>query len=115
LNFLLDENVPHSIKRLLQEKGYTAITLDEIHKQGISNGEVAKLSIKMNAVIITFDSDFLRLKKEFLKKIKTIYIKIHPRDPKVARELLNSYFAPCMTCLEKENIIILTKQGILKP
>jgi len=69
LNFLLDENVPRSIKQFLQEKGHIILLLDDLNKRGALNGEVAKLSIEKNAIIVTFDSDFLKLKRE-IKKTK---------------------------------------------
>ena len=111
MKFLLDENVPRSIKKFLQEKGFKTLTLKELH--GISNGEVAKLSIEKDAIIITFDSDFLKLKKAIEKDIKAIYIKIHPRDPKVARDLLSKEIKSCLAYLEKPGIIILTQDGVI--
>lgn len=69
MNFLLDENVPRSIKQFLQEKGHIILLLDDLNKRGALNGEVAKLSIEKNAIIVTFDSDFLKLKRE-IKKTK---------------------------------------------
>ncbi|HUX98217.1 MAG TPA: DUF5615 family PIN-like protein [Candidatus Deferrimicrobium sp.] len=113
MRFLLDENVPQSIKRLLQDKGHSVITLEDLHKRGISNGAVAILSNEKDAIIITFDSDFLKLKKELENQIKAIYIKLHPRDPKVARELLDSHLNSCLAYLKKENVIILIKEGII--
>lgn len=59
MNFLLDENVPFSLKRTINELGFNAITLKELKKQGIINGEVAKLANKRDSIIVTFDSDFL--------------------------------------------------------
>lgn len=70
MNFLLDENVPRSLKQFLQKKGHSILLLDELNMRGAVNGEVAKLSIEKNAIIITFDSDFLKLKKDIEKKIR---------------------------------------------
>ncbi len=64
MKFLLDENVPLSIKKVITNLGYEAITLKDENKLGIRNGEVAELSIRKNAIIITLDSDFLLIKKE---------------------------------------------------
>ena len=111
MKFLLDENVPRTIKRLLQEKNHEAITLEELKKRSISNGEVAKLSLEKDAIIITFDADFLQLKKDLEKKIRAIYIKLHPRDPKVARELVNQHLDSCLSYLKGPAIVILTEQG----
>jgi predicted nuclease of predicted toxin-antitoxin system len=111
LNFILDENVPRSIKRLLQEKGHNALILDDLNKRGISNGEVAQLSIKKKAIIITFDSDFLKLKKNIEAEIRAIYIDLHPRDPKIACNLLKTHLDSCLDLLKVPKIIILIKEG----
>ena len=87
--FLLDENVPISIKELIHELGFDVFTLHDFNMLGIKNGEVAELALKEKAIIITLDSDFLQLNKNLQKKSRIIYIKIHPRDPKKVRELLN--------------------------
>ena len=70
MKFLLDENVPISIKKIINNLGHEAITLKDEKQLGIKNGEVAELSIKKNAIIITLDSDFLSIKKELQKKSK---------------------------------------------
>ena len=60
MKFLLDENVPVSIKKVIHTLGYEALTLHDFDKFGIQNGEVAKLALNENAIIITLDSDFLQ-------------------------------------------------------
>ena len=64
MKFLLDENVPLSIKKIINDLGYEAITLKDENQLGIKNGEVAKFSIIKKATIVTLDSDFLSIKKE---------------------------------------------------
>jgi len=56
LKFLLDENVPLSIKSVIQEFGFEVLTLHDFNMLGIQNGEVAELALKENAIIITLDS-----------------------------------------------------------
>ncbi|MBA7512609.1 hypothetical protein ES705_04617 [subsurface metagenome] len=112
MNFLLDENVPVSIKKVIQELGYEAFTLHDFNMLGVQNGEVAELALKENAIIITLDSDFLQLKKSLQNKSRIIYIKIHPRDPKKIRDLiidnLKNYVSklnnPCKLIIAEDNI-----------
>ena len=85
---MLDENVPISIKKIILNLGYEATTLKDENQLGIKNGKVAELTINKNAIIITLDSDFLSLRKELQRKSKIIYIKIHPRDPKVLGKII---------------------------
>lgn len=64
MKFLLDENVPLSIKRFLIEKrNLDVITIQNLKRRSISNGEVAKSALEHEATIITFDKDFTILKK----------------------------------------------------
>jgi predicted nuclease of predicted toxin-antitoxin system len=112
LLFLLDENVPISIKDVIRDLGFDVFTLHDFDMLGIRNGEVAKLALKEKAIIITLDSDFLELNKNLQKKSRIIYIKIHPRDPKKISELLydglkkytSKLIVPCKLIITEENI-----------
>lgn len=114
MKFLLDENIPISIKKIIQDLGYEVFSLHDFNMLGIQNGEVAELALKENAIIITLDTDFLHLKKTLQKKSRIIYIKIHPRDPKKIRELinknLNNYVSklnnPCKLIITEDNIVL---------
>ncbi|NVM30147.1 MAG: DUF5615 family PIN-like protein [Candidatus Helarchaeota archaeon] len=108
----MDENVPRIIKNSLQNENYEVLTLDQLDMRGVSNGDVAEYSLQIGAIIITFDSDFLKLKKELEKKIKAIYIKLHPRDPKIASQILIKHLNSCLTILKEPGVIILTEEGI---
>ena len=114
MKFLLDENVPVSIKKVINTLGYEAFTLHDFDMLGIQNGELANLALNENLIIITLDSDFLRLKKTLQKKSRIIYIKIHPRDPKKIREIINNNLkniipklnSPCILTITEDNVIL---------
>lgn len=114
MKFLLDENVPLSIKTVIREFGFEVFTLHDFNMLGIQNGEVAELALKENAIIITLDSDFLQLNKELQKRSRIIYIQLHPRDPKKVKKLLqdnlNRYVSklknPCKLIITKDNVIL---------
>lgn len=80
---------------------------------GILKGDVAELALKEKAVIITLDSDFLQLNNSLQKKSRIVYIKMHPRDPKKIRKLLNEHLKkyvskldiPCKLIISEDNII----------
>ena len=101
MSFLLDENVPLSLKRfLVEERNFIATTIQDLKKHSISNEEVAKSALTLQSIIITFDKDFTILKKDLLAQSKIIYIKIHPRDPVVAKNLLDKYLEQCLLKLK---------------
>ena len=113
MKFLLDENVPISIKRLIHDLGFEVFTLHDFDMLGILNGEVAKLALKEKAVIITFDADFLQLDKNLQKQSRVVYIKIHPRDPKKIRELLNNHLKKYVSKLNNPCKLIITENNII--
>jgi len=113
LNFLLDENVPLTVKELIKDLGHNAITLHDENKLGIKNGDVAELALKKDAIIITLDSDFLSLKKDLQIKVKILFIKIHPRDPKIITELIKINFERCIKTLTSPGKVILTKNKMI--
>jgi len=53
LKFLLDENVPVSIKDVIYDLGFDVYTLHDFNMLGFQNGEVAKLALQAKAIIIT--------------------------------------------------------------
>lgn len=113
MKFLLDENVPQSLKTfLVLERKFNVTSIQDLNQQGISNGEVANLALKHESVIITFDKDFTFLNINLRKKSKIIYIKIHPRDPVVAKQLLVQHLDQCIDFLKIPAIIELTTKGI---
>jgi len=113
LKFLLDENVPISIKDVIHELGFDVFTLHDFNMLGIQNGEVAKLALKEKAIIITLDSDFLQLNKSLQKKSRVVYIKIHPRDPKKIREILNDNLKKYVSKLNNPCKLIITEDDII--
>ena len=61
--FLLDENIPYALISLLENRGFTAIHLKKIDKQGIKNGEVYKIAEKEKIWIVTRDADFQNFRR----------------------------------------------------
>lgn len=109
MKFLLDENVTMSIKNFLKSKRYEVETLKDLKKLGIENGEVAKIAIQNQEIIITFDSDFLSLKKTLKKDLRIILIKMHHINPKVAVSLLDTHFDFCIKKLVNPGQVIITE------
>ena len=112
-SFLLDESAPTSILKILKKRGFEVVRLVNTGLLGLKNSEVAELAIRENKVIITLDSDFLRLRKNLLRKVKVIFIYVHPRDPIAIAHLVDEHIDRCIKTLKRKNIITLTKEGIL--
>jgi predicted nuclease of predicted toxin-antitoxin system len=109
--FLLDENVPISLRGTLEARGFQASLVVEMLGAGARNHSVAELGRQSGDIILTFDEDFLRLKFDPSRMVKVIYIKIHPRDPRVAQRLVETWIEKCVKLLEKADVVRLTETG----
>ncbi len=83
--FLLDENVPRSIYRLLKQKGFYV----EYVPQGIDDKTVIRIAKDKNLILITRDSDFANeLKYPPNTHPGIIVLRIHPSLPSPIAERL---------------------------
>ena len=56
--FLVDENISPLTVEFLRNLGFDVTDLVELDNKGITNGELVKLAISKNRIIITLDLDF---------------------------------------------------------
>jgi len=61
IKFLIDECVLNKTKQILEELGFSTISLKELGKMSASNGEVLNSAKNHKAVLITNDLDFANL------------------------------------------------------
>ncbi len=74
--FLLDENVSRNLKKILESKGYKAITVQELNKQNIKNNKLIDLARVLQSILITCDKEFLYY--SYLPTDSIILINIYP-------------------------------------
>jgi len=53
MKFLIDENLPISLKKKLSEKGYDVFDIREIGKSGATDEEVIKIASEFNCFLIS--------------------------------------------------------------
>ncbi len=83
--FLLDENVPRTIFKLLRQKGFHA----EYVPQGVDDRTVIKIAREKNLILITRDSDFAdELRYPPNSHPGIIVLRIHPSLPRMMAERL---------------------------
>ena len=107
----MDENVPISLRDTLEAKGFQVRLVVEALGVGTRNHNIAELGRQSGDIILTFDEDFLRLQSELRRMVKVIYIKIHPRDPRVAQRLVERWIEECIKLLEKADAVKLAETG----
>ena len=87
MKYLLDDNVPWSVKKWFESKGIEAIKLIEIGLKGADDEDIYRFAVDNNFKIVTLDLDFGYL---FLKFQKGTVIVLRPqrayRDDKVAQK-----------------------------
>ena len=76
--FLLDENIPQSVRRFLERRGLKVAYVPK----GITNHEVALLAVRSGATLVTRDSDFSNTLLYPPSQFHGIVVlKIHPPKP----------------------------------
>jgi predicted nuclease of predicted toxin-antitoxin system len=107
--FLLDENVPSSIIELLRKKRFEARSVIQALGPGTSNGRIAEEAARSGEIIITLDSDFLKLHPN--PGTRTLIIDVHPATPSMIGQVLDSHLEHSVQLLKKARRVKLTKSG----
>lgn len=63
MKFLLDENIPSSLKKVLKSNGYDVEHIND-NKKGAKDKTVFEYAVNNKKCIITYDIDFAELRKE---------------------------------------------------
>lgn len=61
MKFILDENVPVSARRVLENKGHTVELIIDHTARGSTDPVVATVSEQLDAVLVSFDGDFEKI------------------------------------------------------
>ncbi len=69
---LLDQGLPHSLTKLLQDAGIDAVHVGELGMSSAKDIEIIKYSKENNCTIITLDSDFHTLLALALESIPSV-------------------------------------------
>ncbi len=107
--FLLDENVPSSIMELLRKKRFEARTVIQAFGPGSSNGRIVEEASRSGEIIITLDSDFLKLHPN--PRTSILIVDVHPAIPSTIGQVLDSHLDHSLQLLKKARTVKLTKAG----
>lgn len=116
MKFLIDENIPHSLILFLETKNHEIIDVKNSPLAGATDSKLAEFALENNSIIVTFDKDFLGVKKT-KSNLKCIFLSFHTLEIKHLeftleiiltkyKEILKSK-AFLIICREKEISIIL--------
>lgn len=107
--FLLDENIPASVLNLLKKKRFQVRTAVRIFGPGSSNGRIGEEAARSGDIVITLDSDFLKLHPN--PKARIILVDVHPAIPVAIADVLDAHIEECVRLLKTPGIVRLTRQG----
>ena len=74
LKLLADENIPRPLTKLLRDMGLNVVWIPETDYRGINDEEVIDLANKEGRIVLTRDSDYLKLSLRRRVKHGIIYL-----------------------------------------
>lgn len=107
MNFLIDENVPKRIMKILRDKGYNITRVPS----SAFNHDILKIANRENRIIITADSDFIySIPKEY-KSVKRIVFTFLEPDWKSAINFFNQNIDRILQALSITPLVIIKQKG----
>lgn len=110
VKFLLDENVPFSLKQVFEDQDLFCSTVQMEGWGGIKSGALSEKVKFDNFVLVTRDKDFTFLWQKY--KIRVIYIAIEPAITDFIRPRLIDLLSEWTYDLSKHFLLILQKDTI---
>jgi len=111
MKFLLDAQLPPSLKQLFKDKGYDCIhTLDLEFGNDTSDKLINKISVAEQRILITKDSDFydsIIIKSE---PYKLIMVKLGNMSKKELIDFFSGRFDEIIEKIKVDNMILLIKE-----
>ena len=110
--FLLDEGVPKIVLRTMVEAGYDAKRVQDLGPRGITNGEVIKLAFSTERVLLSRDSDFLKLSRRIEKgMLGVVYLQAFRDEPDQLASHVSRFISECLSMLKTCEIVALRRDG----
>lgn len=112
MKFLLDAQLPPSLKKLFTDNGYDCIhTIDLEQGNDTSDKMINKISVAERRILVTKDNDFI---DSFIVKnepFKLILVKLGNVSKKELLQIFTSQFAEIIKKIDAGNMILLRKEG----
>lgn len=110
MKFLIDAQLPPSLKQIFLDKGYDCIhTFDLALGNDTPDKIINKISIDEKRILITKDSDFFRsfiIKKE---PYKLIFVKLGNTSKNELLNFFSDRFSEIISKIEEEDMILINK------
>lgn len=110
MNFLVDAQLPYSLKTFFSKKGYNCLhTLDLIKGNNTTNKEINEISIAEKRFLITKDSDFYDSYLIKQQPYKLILVKLGNTSTKDLVNFFNEKYNDIIEAISYSSLLVLTK------
>jgi len=110
--FLLDEGVPKSILHVLSDAGYDAKRVQDLGPRGISNGAVVRLASSAERILVSRDSDFIKLGRMLDKSaLGVVYLDAFRDEPDKLAVHFEKFVEECLRLLKTCAVVSLGERG----
>lgn len=110
MKFLIDAQLPRSLKQLFIDKGYDCIHTFDLESGNDTTDEIInKISISEKRIVITKDSDFYQsfiIKKE---PYKLIFVKLGNTSKNDLLNFFSDRFSEIISDITQEDVILISK------
>ena len=111
MKFLLDAQLPPTLRQLFIDKGYNCIhTLDLKQGNNTSDKEINSISVNEKRILITKDSDFFDSFMIRNEPYKLILVKLGNASRKELIQFFHDRFAEIIEKIKVEDMILLSKE-----
>ena len=110
--FLTDENIPKSLTTHLRELGHDVETTAEAIRLGATDVAVIRRSRRARRFIITLDTDFIILHRQFPEPFGAVVIRTSPSTPTRVKERIDQLLANLDIEKHSNDLIVVTDTEI---
>jgi predicted nuclease of predicted toxin-antitoxin system len=111
MKFLLDAQLPPSLRQLFTDKGYDCIHTIELELgNNTTDKEINSISVRYQRILITKDSDFFDSFIVRNEPYKLILVKLGNSSRKELIQFFHDRFEEIIDKIKEEDMILLSKQ-----
>ena len=111
--FLIDENLPVSLRDAIRLAGFVAYRLSDVGLKGVKDGVVAEYASNNKLILVTLDEDFGYLYHKLYKgRLTVILLRVKPPKPIKLTETMNKLIREIDLSKHIGKLVIVTHRRI---
>lgn len=110
---LVDENIPKSVQRWLEDLGHDVVRPSDVGLKGVKDNIIIEAAIGDGRVIVTLDLDFAEIYYGSTRdKIAVVVIRIHPPTPENIKNVLSKALKKIDLGRVTKGLIIISRKKV---